>query len=106
MGSFTVMAILAVSVFCALTWITRFGDCIYVTGFNGGNSNSATGNFSYGIEGFMVRGGKIAFPVREALMTGDFLTLWGGLFATARDARPCMSKLIPTLAFRNVDVSA
>ena len=86
--------------------LDKAGDCIYVTGFNGGNSNSATGNFSYGIEGFMVRSGKIVFPVREALMTGDFLTLWGGLFAAAEDARPCMSKLIPTLAFRNVDVSA
>ena len=86
--------------------LAKAGDCIYVTGFNGGNSNSATGNFSYGIEGFLVRGGKIVFPLREALMTGDFLTLWGGLFAAAEDARPCMSKLIPTLAFRNVDVSA
>ena len=86
--------------------LNKAGNCIYVTGFNGGNSNSATGNFSYGIEGFMVRDGKIAFPVREALMTGDFLSLWGGLFAAAEDARPCMSKLIPTLAFSNVDISA
>lgn len=86
--------------------LKKAGDCIYVTGFNGGNSNSATGNFSYGIEGFMVKDGKIEFPVREALMTGNFLSLWNGLFATADDARPCMSKLIPTLAFSNVDVSA
>ena len=86
--------------------LEKAGDCIYVTGFNGGNSNSATGNFSYGIEGFAVKGGKIAFPVREALMTGSFLDLWNGIFAAAEDARPCMSKLIPTLAFSNVDVSA
>lgn len=86
--------------------LEKAGDCIYVTGFNGGNSNSATGNFSYGIEGFMVKGGKIAFPVREALMTGDFITLWNNILAAAEDARPCMSKLIPTLAFRNVAVSA
>ena len=86
--------------------LDKAGDCIYVTGFNGGNSNSATGNFSYGIEGFMVKGGKIAFPVREALMTGDFITLWNSILAAAEDARPCMSKLIPTLAFRNVAVSA
>ena len=86
--------------------LDKAGDCIYVTGFNGGNSNSATGNFSYGIEGFMVKGGKIAFPVREALMTGDFITLWNSILAAAEDARHCMSKLIPTLAFRNVAVSA
>jgi len=81
-------------------------DCIYVTGFNGGNSNSSTGNFSYGIEGFMVKDGKIVSPLREMLMTGDFLTLWNHLIAAAQDARPCMSKLIPTLAFEKVDISA
>ena len=86
--------------------LDKAGDCIYVTGFNGGNSNSATGNFSYGVEGFVVHDGKIAFPLREALMTGDFITLWGNIFAAAEDARPCMSKLIPTLAFANVDISA
>ena len=86
--------------------LDKAGDCIYVTGFNGGNSNSATGNFSYGIEGFMVKGGKVAFPVREALMTGDFISLWNNIMAAAQDARPCMSKLIPTLAFRNVAISA
>ena len=86
--------------------LTKAGDCIYITGFNGGNSNSATGYFSYGIEGFMVKGGKVAYPVREALMTGNFLDLWSWLFAAAEDARPCMSKLIPTLAFSNVDISA
>ena len=81
-------------------------DCIYITGFNGGNSNTSTGNFSYGIEGFLVKGGKIVCPLREMLMTGDFITLWNNLVATADDARPCMSKLIPTLAFGNVDISA
>lgn len=82
------------------------GDCILVTGFNGGNSNPVTGNFSYGIEGFLVRGGKRVHPVRELLITGNFLQLWNNLVATADDARPCLSKLIPSLAFANVDISA
>ena len=82
------------------------GDCILVTGFNGGNSNQVTGNFSYGIEGFLVRGGKRVHPVRELLITGNFLQLWNNLVATADDARPCLSKLIPSLAFTNVDISA
>jgi PmbA protein len=77
-----------------------------VTGFNGGNSNPATGNFSYGIEGFLFRDGHPVHPVRELLITGNFLDLWKNLIATADDARPCLSKLIPTLAFRQVDVSA
>lgn len=81
-------------------------DGILVTGFNGGNSNPATGNFSYGIEGFLVKGGKKVHPVREMLVTGNFLDLWNNLAIAADDARNCMSKLIPTLAFRNVDFSA
>lgn len=86
--------------------LQKIGDGILVTGFNGGNSNAATGNFSYGIEGFLIRGGKKVHPVREMLITGDFISLWNSLVATARDARPCMSKLIPTLAFKDVSFSA
>ena len=86
--------------------LRKIGDGILVTGFNGGNSNAATGNFSYGIEGFLIRGGKKVHPVREMLITGDFISLWNSLVATADDARPCMSKLIPTLAFKDVSFSA
>ena len=76
---------------------------ILVTDFNGGNCNMATGDFSYGVEGFLFRDGKIARPVGEMLMTGNFLSLWQGLLCAGDDARVCMSKLIPTLAFSNVD---
>ena len=82
------------------------GDGILVTGFNGGNSNSATGDFSFGIEGFLFKDGKIVHPVREMLITGNFLTLWKNLLAAGDDPRPCKSKLIPTLAFGKVFFSA
>lgn len=86
--------------------LEKVKDGILVTGFNGGNSNPATGNFSYGIEGFVIKDGKRLHPVREMLITGDFLTLWNHLLLAAEDARPCLSKLIPTLAFTDVDFSA
>ncbi len=82
------------------------GNGILVTGFNGGNSNSATGDFSFGIEGFLFKDGKIVHPVREMLITGNFLTLWENLLAAGDDPRPCKSKLIPTLAFGKVFFSA
>ncbi len=82
------------------------GDGILVTGLNGGNSNSATGDFSFGVEGFLFKDGKIVHPVREMLITGNLLTLWNNLLAAGNDARFCKSKLIPTLAFGNVDFSA
>ena len=79
------------------------GDGIYVTDFNGGNCNTSTGDFSYGIEGFLFRDGKIVKPVSGMLVTGNFITLWNNLVAAGEDARPCLEKLIPTLAFSGVD---
>lgn len=81
------------------------GEGILVTEFNGGNSNSATGDFSYGVEGFYFKDGQIVHPVSGMVMTGNFLQLWGRLIAIADDARICHQKLIPTLAFDGVDFS-
>ena len=79
------------------------GKGIYVTEFNGGNCNTSTGDFSYGVEGYLFENGKIVRPVSGMLVTGNFLSLWNNLIAAGDDARDCMSKLIPTLAFANVD---
>lgn len=84
--------------------LRKTGDGILVCGFNGGNSNSSTGDFSYGIEGFVFKNGRILYPVREMVVTGNFITLWNNLTATADDARSCMAKRIPALAFSGVDI--
>jgi Predicted Zn-dependent proteases and their inactivated homologs len=85
--------------------LKRCGSGILVTDFNGGNSNPVTGDFSYGIEGFLFDDGRIVRPVSGMLMTGNFLTLWARLLAAGDDARPCQTKLVPTLAFAEVDFS-
>lgn len=82
------------------------GDGIYVTGFNGGNCNQTTGDFSYGIEGFAFRKGKISHPIREMVVTGNMKELWNSITAAGSDARPCTRWQIPTLAFDDVDFSA
>lgn len=79
---------------------------ILVTGFNGGNCNPTTGNFSYGIEGFRFSNGRILHPVKEMVITGNMLTLWNSLVAAGSDARPGTKWQIPTLAFADVDFSA
>lgn len=84
--------------------LQKVGSGILVCGFNGGNSNSSTGDFSYGIEGFLFENGRILHPVREMVITGNFITLWSNLLATADDARSCMAKRIPSLAFGSVDI--
>ncbi|MBO4447634.1 MAG: TldD/PmbA family protein, partial [Bacteroidales bacterium] len=78
---------------------------ILITDFNGGNFNSSTGDFSYGIEGFLIRGGKLAKPIEGMVVTGNLVELWNHFEAAADDTRNCMSKLIPTLAFSYADFS-
>ena len=81
------------------------GDGILITDFCGGNSNPATGDFSYAIQGYRFKDGKIVHPVREMLITGNILSLWSKLLYAGDDARRCRSKLTPTLAFDEVDFS-
>jgi PmbA protein len=79
---------------------------IYVTGFNGGNCNPVTGDFSYGIEGFAFSKGRITHPVKEMLITGNIVELWNSLLAAGTDVRESSRWYIPTLAFENVSFSA
>jgi len=78
---------------------------ILVTGFNGGNSNGATGDFSYGIEGFLVEKGKLVQPVAEMNITGNFKELWKNLVAVGSDVDPTRSWRLPSLVFDKVDFS-
>lgn len=82
------------------------GSGLLVTGFVGGNCNGATGNFSFGIEGFLFRDGKTVHPVREALMTGNMISLWNSLAAAGSDPLGYNAWQIPALAFQGVDINA
>lgn len=84
----------------------RCGSGILVTGFNGGNCNPVSGDFSFGIEGFAFSRGKILHPVREMLVTGDMTGLWNSLMAAGTDALPSSRWQIPSLAFEDVSFSA
>ena len=78
---------------------------ILITGFNGGNCNSSTGDFSYGIEGFLIENGKLTQPVSEMNVTGNMLALWTSLVETGYDPRLSSSWRIPSLVFEGVDFS-
>jgi PmbA protein len=78
---------------------------ILVTGFNGGNSNSSTGDFSFGIEGFLIENGQATQPVNEMNVTGNFLGLWSSLAEVGNDPRLNSSWRIPSLVFDDVDFS-
>ena len=82
------------------------GSGILVTDFNGGNCNSATGDFSYGVSGFLFENGKITSPIDSMLITGSMTDLWSNLLAAGSDPVPGMSRQVPTLAFRDVTFNA
>ena len=82
------------------------GSGILVTDFNGGNCNSATGDFSYGVEGFVFENGEIKEPVSGMLITGNMKELWSNLLVAASDPMDGFSRQVPTLAFDDVTFSA
>jgi PmbA protein len=78
---------------------------ILVTGFNGGNQNSSTGDFSYGIEGFLIENGVATQPISEMNITGNLIELWKNLVETGNDPRLNSSYRIPSLVFAGVNFS-
>lgn len=78
---------------------------IWVTGFNGGNTNSTTGDFSFGVEGFLVENGQVVRPISEMNITGNILLLWNTLKEVGNDPRTNSSWRIPSLLFEDVDFS-
>ena len=85
----------------------RFGEglAILVTDFNGGNCDPVTGNFSYGIEGFLIENGTIIQPVSGMNITGNILDVWQRLSHIADDADLWDTEVIPSLTFEDVPFS-
>lgn len=82
------------------------GEGVLIGEFNGGNCNPVTGDYSFGVAGFVIRGGKVCEPFREMLMTGNIVELWNSLLAVGDDARECGRWKLPTLAFEGVSLNA
>ena len=78
---------------------------ILVTGFNGGNCNSTTGDFSYGIEGFLIENGQLSQPISEMNATGNMLHLWSNLAEVGNDPLKSNAWRIPSLVFNDIDFS-
>ena len=80
-------------------WVKELGRGILVTGFLGGNSNSATGDFSTGIQGFLFENGEIARPVAAMNLAGNHLEFWKKLRGLGDDPYPFSSFRSPSLVF-------
>jgi PmbA protein len=77
-------------------------DGIFVTSFLGGNSNSLTGDFSVGVQGFRIREGKLAEAIGEMNISGNHLEFWKKVTAVGNDPYPYSSLRTPTLVFDGV----
>lgn len=78
---------------------------VLVTGFNGGNCNGSTGDFSYGIEGFLIEKGEIVHPVNEMNISGNMKDFWNTLAEVGNDPYPYSNYLTPSMLFDKTDFS-
>lgn len=85
--------------------IAQMKKGILVTGFIGGNSNSTTGDFSYGIIGKYIEDGKIVKPIYEMNVSGNVTELWNKLVEVGNDPYMYSSWRRPSLYFKDVDFS-
>lgn len=83
-------------------WMKTLGRGVLITGFLGGNSNSSTGDFSTGVQGFLFEGGEIAKPVSELNLAGNHLEFWKRLVGVGNDPFPYSSTRVPCLVFEGV----
>ncbi len=78
---------------------------IFVTSFNGGNSNSTTGDFSFGVSGFLVEDGQLVKAVNEMNISGNSKKFWKQLAEVGNDPYKYSSILSPTLLFKDINFS-
>ncbi|MBR5736193.1 MAG: TldD/PmbA family protein [Bacteroidales bacterium] len=78
---------------------------VLITGFNGGNHNPITGDFSYGIEGFWFENGRKQFPIHEMNVTGNYLDLWNRLAAVGNDPLTLFSMQLPSVSFEGLSLT-
>lgn len=77
----------------------KVDKAILVTGFLGGNSNSTTGDFSRGIEGFLIEKGKRSRPIASMNIAGNHKNFWKELIEVGNDPYLESSKRTPSLVF-------
>ena len=80
-------------------------DGIYVTSWLGGNMDSTTGDFSFGVAGRLIENGVLTSPVGEMNVTGNIVSLWSELTELGNDPWIYSSTLAPTLVFDGVQFS-
>ncbi|MEE8328930.1 MAG: metallopeptidase TldD-related protein, partial [Thermodesulfovibrionia bacterium] len=69
-------------------------------------ANPVSGDFSIGISGLWIEGGKITYPVKEAIMSGNILELFKRIEGVGHDLRFYGKIGTPSLLIGQMDISA
>ncbi|MGH1345598.1 MAG: TldD/PmbA family protein [Nannocystales bacterium] len=85
--------------------VSDVGTGVYVTSWLGGNADSTTGDFSFGLRGHLIEGGRVGAPVGEMNVTGNLLALFTDLQEVGSDPYEHSTLRVPTLVFRDVQFS-
>lgn len=94
--------------------VIRFNDILggidkglYVTGAMGMHTaNPISGEFSIGVSGLWIEKGKIQFPVKEAVISGNILGFFENIEAVADDTKFYGNIGTPSILIKSVDISA
>ena len=76
--------------------IRDMGTGLLITSMIGSTINPNTGDYSRGASGFWVENGEIVYPVNECTVAGNLHDMLARIIP-ANDARPHMSRVIPSL---------
>jgi PmbA protein len=90
------------------SWQEIAGDhekAIRVTSFLGGNSNSTSGDFSFGIRGQLIQNGKVIQNVAEMNVAGNLIELLQCFSEAADDTWDFSSYRVPSLVFEGIQFS-
>ncbi len=79
--------------------LAAMGTGVLITGFSGGNSNAATGDFSVGIRGQWIENGAPARPLAGMNLSGNLREIWSRLLEAGNDPHPYSSVRVPSLRF-------
>ncbi|NWF51795.1 MAG: TldD/PmbA family protein [Nitrospirae bacterium] len=81
--------------------------CLYVTEAMGVHTaNPVSGEFSVGVSGIWIENGEVAFPVNEAVISGNILSFFGNIEAVGDDLRFFGNIGSPSILFGPTDISA
>ncbi len=81
--------------------------CLYVTEAMGiHTANPISGEFSIGVSGLWIEKGEIAFPVKEAVISGNILSFFGNIEVVGNNLRFFGNMGSPSILFGPTDVSA